>query len=157
MSQRRRAPKRKITRIFSRIMDLDVDASATTNMLFTADDPVTLVWTIIELYAQPIGATAGLHRLDVRVALRPGGSSVGVAVGVSQSLANVERKQVLFRRLVTHDKRSDVDIGLPIQISADIKGNRTMLEGDLWTLSRIASAASEWALGGYIVQFFKEA
>ncbi len=151
------ARKRPIERVWSRVFDLDVAASQTNNLLYTAEDPVTLIRTIVRLYAVPIGATAGLARFDMKIEHLPRAQAVAEATGVSQDLANVEVKQTLMRRALAYSHGDATGSTVPIEIFEDLKSMRKLQNGDTINMGAIASATAVFALVGYVILLFKEA
>ncbi len=150
-----RGPKRRVERIVSRIRDPTASSTVESVILHAAEDAKTLIRTIIRMWVLPVGATVGLHTIDMVLALRPVGAVVG-APSLAVILDTPEAKQVIWRDTLSFDMRSDIGVVVPIPVHVDVKSMRKMVETDEMVLSYIASTAGMFALDANIVQFFKE-
>ena len=150
---RTRAPKRKITRVRSRI-DHIITAAQLNSILHTSEDPETLVRTIVDL--QLMGTTAidvDVDDFDLLIHVAPSGTKTASPV-ITELLDTAENINTLFRS--TPQVRIGASGNTLMEIKADLRNMRKLRELDTIVLSTIASSDSKYWLKGYIIQFFKE-
>lgn len=152
MSVQIRAPKRPIERVRNRINQTVSDSQANA-VLFTADDPMTLVRMLVELTVHcGVVATADAHLI---IAKAPNGQGV-VTPTISQALDVNAPEELLAERSVAHATLSNIDQGPYWKWEVDSKAMRKMKTGDTILLSTLADVASSFLITGHITMWFKK-
>ena len=151
-----RAPKRRIERIKSVIVDASVDSAVETVVLHTAEDTKTLVRALGQFRISPIDtAMTAVNAMQLMLAIRPRSTSV-----VNPSVVQVLDDNVALQEIASwwaevfmnnsqgqifHDK-----------IEFDTKAMRKLKVGDEVAIAYRATVASDMRLRGIVYLWFKE-
>ena len=150
-----RAPKRKVTRVKSRIAVAGIPATETFGVLHTVDEDRTLVRTIIQLDVTNL-ATLGGAGYGLNIQRKPAGTQVVPSLGLSSSYDIDVSPEEIWEYQGTNPAIASTDGKSINTIFRDIKSMRKLKKGDTLELGMLAGAASTVSLSGVIVMFFKE-
>ena len=150
------APKRPIERIFSRVVDTSISASAESVTLYTAEENVTLIRILIEYIMDPVdNALAAPVRGECLLHVKPRGQQVADSPATSQSLDNGVSIEEIARFPWSVMWNDTNGIFKAFHGKSDIKAMRKLREGDEITLAYIAATASDVKFVANVYLWFK--
>lgn len=142
----RAGPKRRVSRVNSAITS-QMTGSVINKVLHTAEDPETLVRTIIQLNVTPNEAD-GVFACTI--AVEPSGTAV-VSPATGEALDQNPSKLLIWEyQGAVHDTTTEIQ-----HIDVDLSSMRKLTEGDEVVL-RMNGTSAALTLVGLITQFFKE-
>ena len=156
MSQR--SPKRRIERVFSRIVDADIAATVTDFTLHSAEDSKTLIRIMGEFIVTPIDAALTTFKNgECVISIKPRSATVALAPAsatqnLDQDVPTEEIARFPFAALFNNTNGTSV----LFHRMFDIKAMRKMKPGDLVTLGVIADTAGDLKFVATIYLWFKE-
>ena len=149
-------PKRRVERVFSRIIDTGVSDTAESVVLHTCEDAKTLVRAMGVLRVSPIDtAMTTTVYLEAVLNVAPGATTV-VTAGDTQSLDEDPPLQHIGTWVAEAMQNDTNGILVTDKIEFDTKAMRKLKAGDTVKLGYIASTANDLRLRGIVYLWFKE-
>ena len=154
MSQKFRAPRRRVESFFSKI-NTTITTSATSNILHSAEDSKTLVRSIINLTLTRLDGALSPAFFNLQIVHEPQGANI-VTGGVAAALDAIRPTGLVWDFVGHADRESAIGETVAYRIDVDLKSMRKMKEGDTMVLQTIGDVAASFTISGSITQFFKE-
>ena len=145
-------PRRRIERIVAQIHH-DSQAAVVTTPIYEAEDPVTLIRTIVQL--DLVKVAIGIKRVGIQLELQPKGVDViGMSFGeISPGTA----RSTGFLLQEFHSGLADGPNASTVhEVRIDNRGQRKMGAGDRIVLKDITNVNGDYVVAGTVTLFFKE-
>ena len=151
-----RAPKRRIERVKSIIVDGSVDNATETVVLHTAEDTKTLVRALGQFLISPIDtAMTAVNGFQLMLKIRPAGVSITNPATTQALDTPVPLQEIAswWAEGIMNNANGQITTG---KIEFDTKAMRKLKQNDEVVVSYLATVASDFRLRGIVYLWFKE-